>query len=414
MTRPRAQNCPRHCKNDKVKGTAKWGYETFVLTASKKILVIRFSSIGDVTQCLSVPSKMATLEPREIHWVTRSDLSPLLQGHPHIARIWSYDRKTGMRGLIDLIRQLRAEKFTAIYDAHNNLRSRVIALCLRFPFAPSRLFSQPELLRRPMKRWQRFMLFRLRRNLFRQPFSGQRDLIEPLNKWGINETLPPAPQLFLQEQELAWAQKQLTQQLIFNPTPTPRPSATDGVMTIEREATDRPVRLYRIGLVPSAAYPLKRWPFEYWEKLVTLLPDQLPGVEFVLFGGPTDTFLRPLSSSPRVHSFVGKTNLRETAALVASCDLVIANDTGVLHMAEQTGVRAIALMGPAPFGFPSRPTTHILERELPCRPCSKHGQDPCRNSEFHACLRRISPEEVATLARTILSSPRSLGSEAPC
>lgn len=339
-----------------------------MVTATKKILLIRFSSIGDVTQCLSVASKLRALEG-EIHWVTRSDLAPLLENHPAIDRVWKLERSEGFRGLWNLTRKLRAEKFTHIYDAHNNLRSRWIGFMLRFPADVSRWQDQPGLIRRSIQRLKRFFLFRFHKNFFPQPFAGQREQIAPLKKWGIDDRLPSAPQLFLTK--------------------------------VEQSKAATEIRNARVGLVPSAAYPLKRWPVEYWQELVRLLDAET----FAVFGGPDDAFLQDIEQAApgRVRNFKG-TTLRETAALIAQCDLVIANDTGPMHFSEQLGKPTIALMGPAPFGFPSRSSTLIKERNLSCRPCSKHGQGPCVNEKFHACLRDITPQEIAAHVRKFRQS----------
>ncbi len=324
--------------------------------AQKKFLILRFSSFGDVTQCLSVPSKIAEYEPQAvIHWAVRQDLSSLLQNHPHIQKTWALPRKSGLREIWHLAQELKKENFTHIYDAHNSTRSLIISFLLKISN------GKVQLLRKSQKRWKRFLLFKLRKNTYRMPFNGQRDLLEPLQKWGMSETAPPPPQLFITSNELESVRK-------FIP---PQPYIT---------------------LAPSAAYALKRWPLEYWKKLVELSSTE----SFVILGGPEDQFVEEIRSVDpnRIFNLAGKTNLRETSAVVKLSKLLITNDTGILHTAEQQGHPAIALMGPAPFGFPSRPSTLILERQLSCRPCSKHGQGPCINSNFHECLRSIEPSEV--------------------
>jgi ADP-heptose:LPS heptosyltransferase len=134
----------------------------------------------------------------EVHWVTRSDLAILIEGHPMVEKIWKLDRATGIQGLFHLIFQLKKERYSHIYDAHNNLRSFLISLFLRPPFALSRIFDPPLFIRKSQKRWKRLMLFRFRKNLYRLPFSGQRDLLEPLKQWGLSEQIPPAPQINIQ------------------------------------------------------------------------------------------------------------------------------------------------------------------------------------------------------------------------
>lgn len=304
-----------------------------------KLLIIRFSSIGDLTQSLSIPSFVKSYVPQaEIHFITRADLAPLLHNHPAVDRLWALEKSLGFSGLLEIIAKLRNENFTHIYDAHNNLRSALI----RF------LIWKPKKLVRPMHRLKRFLLIRLHINLFEKPFSGQRDLIKPLEKWNFKFRLPEAPQLFLDNDVRDQAEQ-----------------------ILKSHSVDK-----FIALAPSATYDLKRWPIGFWQRLVQINPDK----KFVVLAGPTDHFTAQLNEEKNVINLTGLTNLLQSAAIVEKAQAVVCNDTGLLHFAEQLGKPAIALMGPAPFGFPSRASTRILEKELWCRPCSKHGQGPCKKS----------------------------------
>ncbi len=337
----------------------------------QKILLIRFSSFGDVTQALSLPTRLAELSlgegenSGEIHWVTRQEFTPLLSGHPYLAKIWSLDRSTGFLGLLQLIRQLQKERFTHIYDAHNNLRSHLISWFLRPPLALTRIFDPPLILRKSQRRWKRFLLFRLRINRFRMPFSGQRDLLEPLKAWGLSEELPPAPQLLVPDLAIEKV-KTLLQFLIGH----------EDFVTV----------------APSAAHLLKRWPVDHYKQLFAISNKY----KFICLGGDEDQFIDELVKvdPARVFNLAGKLSMLESAAAVFLSRGLITNDTGLLHVAEQIGKRTIALMGPAPFGFPSRESTRILQLELACRPCSKHGQGPCVNEKFQRCLVDITPLQV--------------------
>jgi ADP-heptose:LPS heptosyltransferase len=323
-----------------------------------------------VLQCLSVAGALARRFPGvEIDWITREDLAPLVSSHPDVRRVFTIRKGDGAKQLWRLARELRTLKYDRIYDAHNNLRSHLICWMMYGPWLLGGRLRGLKFLRRSIRRFRRFLLFRFRWNFFRQPFSGQRDLLEPLKAWGVPESAPPAPQLFL-------------------------PSGPSE--SLKRENLARPY----IALAPSAAYALKRWPLDHWKDLIRLMPDQ----RFVVLGGKEDLFLAELEAvAPgRVRNMAGRLSLLESAAAVGESEMLIANDTGVLHMAEQLGKTAIALMGPAPFGFPSRPATKIMELSLACRPCSKHGQGPCVNPEFHKCLAGIAPLEVARQARVLL------------
>lgn len=328
-----------------------------------KILIIRFSSIGDLTQALSIPSFIKSYFPQaEIHFVTRKDLSAIIENHPQVDKIWRLDRESGFLGLLKLIRELHKENFTHVYDAHNNLRSFLI-----------RMFTgQTFTLVRPMMRVKRFLLINFRINLFEQPFSGQRDLIKPLEKWGMKYSLPDAPQLFLNSEVKQQAASLTAAQKDF------------------------------IVLVPSAAYELKRWPIEYWDELVKINFDKT----FVVLAGKDDLFTQKLNTNKNVINYTGYTDLLTSAAIIEKAKLTISNDTGMLHFSEQLGKPTIALMGPAPFGFPSRSSTLILERNIKCRPCSKHGQGPCTNPDFQECLKSISPTEVSEQMNRILEKSK--------
>lgn len=337
-----------------------------------KFLIIRFSAFGDVVQTLSVPAAIKKIYPdAHIHWVTRKDIAPLIQGHPHVDKIWELDRKAGLMGLVRLAQQMRQEKFTHIYDAHNSSRSRLITYFLR-PWGF--LGVGPKFIRRSIRRWKRFLLFQLRINTFEQPFSGQRDLLEPLLPWGVSKLPPPAPQIFPSEESQKKAREIL--------------GSFEGA----------------VALAPSAAHFLKRWPKEYWQELILLCPQR----KFVLLGGPEDSFLEDIRdvAPDRVLNLAGKCPLSISAGVVAQSEALISNDTWLLHAAEQLGKKTIALMGPAPFGFPSRPSTKIMEIPLNCRPCSKHGQGPCVNKvKYHQCLVDITPAEIAIELKQLLSTP---------
>lgn len=333
-----------------------------------KILIIRFSSFGDVLQTLSVVGRLRESFPQsEIHWVTRQEFCPLLDQHPGLSQVFFLPQGAGFLRLLQLGRALRREHYTHIYDAHNNLRSQVLSGQLLF-FRR----AQIQFLRRSIYRWRRFLLFEFRKNLFPQPFSGQRALLEPIVRWGVPIVAPKVPQLFLPSTLLA--------------------------------ETERRIPFQRfVCLAPSAAFELKRWPKEYWKDLIRLCPK----VNFVLLGGPKDDFLHDIvaAAPERVINMAGHLSLVESAAVVQLSQALVSNDTGLMHVAEQVGRSCLALMGPAPFGFPSRPATQIFQVNLPCRPCSKHGQGPCVNIEFQKCLRDILPETVARSLRSLLNAP---------
>lgn len=333
----------------------------------RKVLMMRFSALGDVLQSLSLIGAVHREWPNsEIHFVTREDFAQLFVLHPHLDKVWTIPKKATLKDSIKLGRLLLRENFTHIYDPHNNLRSRILCIFLNGLFGWRSLFKH-KFLRRPLYRFRRLLLFKFRKNTFPKPFNGQAALLRPLAHWGVNTTPPTVPQLFLP------------------------PTQNTTLLNLPSEF---------VAIAPSAAHELKRWPIEYFSQLIEKNPD----LKFVALGGPEDQFISQLENvAPRnVINLAGKLNYIESAQAVQMSLALISNDTGVMHMAEQLGVKCIALMGPAPFGFPSRPMTLIKERNLYCRPCSKHGQGPCVNPEFQKCLRDISAAEVSSDLRLLL------------
>ena len=102
-----------------------------------------------------------------------------------------------------------------------------------------------------------------------------------------------------------------------------------------------------IGLIcGSENTPAKRWPVAHWRALIEAMPDR----QFVLFGTERDravtTAVARGFSAPRVTDLAGRTNLLDFARQLASCALLVTNDTGGMHLANASGVPLVALFGP--------------------------------------------------------------------
>ncbi|MGB5976512.1 MAG: glycosyl transferase, partial [Cyclobacteriaceae bacterium] len=92
----------------------------------RKVLVIRFSSIGDIVLTTPVVRALATqLEETEVHYCTKKQYASLVSDNPYINKVHLLEGK-----LDELIAQLKAENFDYIIDLHRNLRTRMIKLRL--------------------------------------------------------------------------------------------------------------------------------------------------------------------------------------------------------------------------------------------------------------------------------------------
>ena len=94
-----------------------------------KFLIIRFSSIGDIIQCMGIIGGIRErFADVEIHWITRKDMVGTLSMDGRIDKIWAFDKGTGLAGLLKMAADLRKEHFDYIYDAHSNIRSNILKL----------------------------------------------------------------------------------------------------------------------------------------------------------------------------------------------------------------------------------------------------------------------------------------------
>lgn len=328
-----------------------------------KFLIIRFSSIGDILQCMGIIGGIRKKFPdAEIHWITRKDMASFLTMDKRIHKIWTVDKSKGVKELLRISGELRKEHFDYIYDAHNNLRSHILRFRLNF-FAN----RHTGFVCRSKERMKRFLLFRLGINRFAQPFRSMYSYRKPLAAWGITD---------FPDNDQPW---------VFPADFSNRLTPFIGARTVT--------------LVPSANWKMKRWPISHWQELVRLLPEY----DFIILAGPNDRFCQEIQTAApeRVVDLAGKTTPLESSFLVLQSHLVISADTGFLHAADLFRIPALALMGPTAFGFPSHPTSVILETNLPCRPCTKDGSGKCKQAEFQQCMKDISPEEVARQVRRL-------------
>jgi len=323
----------------------------------KKILIIRFSSFGDVVQSLSAVTALTQKFPNaDIHWLVRKEFADILYAEPRIHKVWSFDRKKGLSGLIRLAFSLSSQNYTVIYDAHNNLRSKIVSFVIRI-FARNNL-----LLRRPKSRIKRLLLFKFGLNKFPSPFKGVTSYLAPLIPLGI-DTNP----IMHQDWKFTDQVKKKVDALI-------------------------PDYTHNIIIVPSAAHAMKRWPIDHWKKLIKLLPT----LKFTILGGPTDTFCEEIAQEDkmRVQNLAGQLSLIESCYAISQGYYIVSADTGLLHVADLFGKPAIALIGPSAFGFPSGDQVTTITLPMNCRPCSKDGSGHCKNTLYQRCMVEITPEMV--------------------
>jgi heptosyltransferase-2 len=106
--------------------------------------------------------------------------------------------------------------------------------------------------------------------------------------------------------------------------------------------------------------------------------------------------------------FCGEFSLLETAAAMQYCDVILTNDSGLMHMASAMQKKLVAIFGSTvkEFGFfPSGEQSRVLERQgLHCRPCSHIGRSECPEGHFR-CMLDTSVSDAFAVLRAFVSDP---------
>jgi heptosyltransferase-2 len=191
------------------------------------------------------------------------------------------------------------------------------------------------------------------------------------------------------------------------PTPAepPRLRLPSGAVEAAREAlglaaSGRPL----LALCPGAEYgPAKRWPARHFALVARHWI--AVGGQVQLFGGPGDrpaaaALVAALGEDMAVEDLVGRTTLAQAAALIGAAQAVVANDSGLMHLAAALGRPLVALYGPSDPALtpPLAAEAEVLALDLDCRPCHAR-RCPLVH---HKCLEELSPRVVSDRLARIL------------
>lgn len=334
----------------------------------KKVLVIRFSSIGDLVLTTPVLRALHRQLGAEVHLLTKPSFAGLMAPNPHIARIHTV--RPERHGLIG---ELRAERFDLVVDLHKNLRS------LRFRLAlgrPAIAFDKLNL-----AKW-----LRVRLNVDILPPLHLVDryfrALEPLglvdDGEGLDHFIPAEAEVDPDE----W--------LGVNHAP------------------------YAVAVL-GAAHATKRIPPEKMAEILGVLP--LP---VLLVGGPEEreigeALCRPPNPQPRVN-LAGRLSLHQSASVIRQAAVVLSPDTGMMHIAAALRRPIVSVWGntiPAFGMYPfyprgMRPEQRFEVQGLSCRPCSKLGAPSCPKGHFR-CMREQSATGIAAALQAMSQGRSTVG-----
>lgn len=325
------------------------------MTGSKKILIIKPSSLGDVVHSLAFLNTIhECFKNASIHWVIARGLDDLLDGHPMIERLWIIDKdawkkpahilKT-IKELRDLSRALRSERFDLVVDLQGLFRSGLIA---------------------SLTKARDIIGFREAREGSR--FFYTRTVVGGANIHAVDRYLRLAEALGCNVSDIRFP-------LYSN-------------YNLEELKDKFALPDDYIILVPGARWDTKRWPPEKFGEVASEL-----SVRSVIVGSGSDVKIAEqiqARSGGKAISVSGRTTLKELVTIIMYAKGMLTNDTGPMHLAAALQVPVYALFGPTndtltgPYG-----TKKIIFRsDSDCSPCFKKS---CNDPK---CMETIPVEDV--------------------
>jgi lipopolysaccharide heptosyltransferase II len=335
-----------------------------------KTVVFRLSSIGDIilsSLLLRVMRKAVGKEAR-IDFVVRKEYAELVRYNHHLSIVHEYDPETGFEGLQKLARELYDEHYDLAVDIHDSIRTKVLR-------ASCRAKDTVVVDKRKMERW---LLINLKRNAYDDNLSVAERYLETLEKYGV-ENDNKGLEIFIPDLTL------------FD---------VSGKMSALRLNQYEKV----VGICPGSKHFTKRWQKEKFSD-VAVQCAQKYGAKILLFGGETEKedcayVAREISrrvSEKSVTDFAGEFSLLETAAALEFCDVIVTNDSGLMHLAAAKQKKIVAIFGSTAreFGFAPYGTESVIveNNNLDCRPCTHIGRKSCPKEHFR-CMVDVGVEEV--------------------
>ncbi|MBI5417124.1 lipopolysaccharide heptosyltransferase II [Candidatus Poribacteria bacterium] len=335
----------------------------------KKILVIRFSSIGDVILTTPIFNYIKQKYPdAKIDFLTKEQNKLLVMYHPLINKVFTINTGS-FSELLSISKELRENNYDLVLDLHANLRSFILKHSL---FSSYKITYEKDILARRLLSGFKINIMDKKVHVVKRYLNTIADNVAEL-------PLPEVYSYLEAENKIA----KLIYELRID---------SDNIL---------------IGFNPGALHFTKRWPVKKFIELGNLLTQQYK-VKIFLLGNKQDKLLGLQIAEILKCAAIpiaGALNIIETFALLKHLRLLVTGDTGLMHLANASRTPAIAIFGPTvkEFGFwPYGKRDVIIETKLSCRPCSLHGTETCPIGT-HECMESINVEDVFNTCTEIIN-----------
>lgn len=340
--------------------------------AAPRVLLIRLSAIGDVVVTTPVTRAIRESLPESyVAWVVEPKAAAVLKGNPYLDQLILWDRQArrSAAGQVSAYRELAAElralRFDAAIDFQGLLRSGLVA---RLSGARMRIGN--DRCKEPAHLFYTHRIARPRHTTS----SRQRclDLLQPL---GIRTEDRRGVVAFSEDDR----------------------QAARAALAEAGAPAGQPVA----ALAPVTTWPHKHWLDDRWALVADRLREE-QGFFPAFLGARADTAkirqIQGRMTGPAAN-LCGETTLSQAAALVAEAGVVVAVDTGLLHIAAAVGAPLVGVCGASYWpGFQDYDNFRLVREPFPCSPCLHHPI--CR---YVDCMQAIVPRTVLEACRQVTS-----------
>ena len=325
-----------------------------------KFLILRLSSIGDIVLTTPVVRCLKTQLPEvELHYLIKPQFKNVMANNPYLSKIhlWQKD-------FDGMIQELKAEQYDYIIDLHNNVRTLRVKTALKLP---SFSFKKLNL--------RKLVFTKLKWNVMPRHVHIIDRYLKTVEPFGVHNDGAGMDYFINHEEEIQ-----------LNDIPASHHAGY-------------------IGLVIGASFYTKKLPVYKLQELCQKLDHPI-----ILLGGPEDAKegeeiakVDPV----KVYNACGKFSLNESSDLVRKARVVIAHDTGLMHIAAALKKPIVAVWGSTTPSFgmypyyganflsqqKHRPYDDVQVHKLWCRPCTKIGRKKCPQGHFK-CMKNISIDDL--------------------
>lgn len=360
-----------------------------------KILILRVSAIGDVIH--SLPA-MFLLKNKflnaQISWIVQEKAASLLKNQNFLENLWILPDKflypKNISKTLSILREIRKEKWDAIIDFQGILKTSFL-----LSFIKGKKFG-----------------------------FDSKNCKQPISSFFTNFKTSPNYQNIIQK-NLALAEfvtlfkgfKPFLNPEFTNKTPSIEALRKEFYLNIsgeEKNIVDKYLAEKNLTkfiiLSPNTTWNSKFWPYENWASLINMLSEKLNNYKIVIlgehFGGPAKKLLDDAKKRNVEIYSPPKLNLLSTAHIISKSSLIIAPDTGILHLSDFIGCKAIGIFGPTsktihgPFLTRSN-KTNAIQIDCPHKYQKNHyfleKTDPKKN-----CMYQLSAESLLEKIAKIL------------